>query len=203
MNTRILYGLSVMVAWCCCVTGCSQEPSPEQAYTNFWQKTDREFADVDKSPLDDEARAAFDSVPRYAFDAAYRVEAEWEPLTGQKPMTFETTGPRKQRYQKVGILHFEIDSTKVHLSAYRNLDLMRNAAYRDRLFVPFTDATSGVTTYGGGRYVELEVPEGERAVLDFNRAYNPYCVYSDRYSCPIPPRENHLDVEIRAGARVE
>ncbi len=162
-----------------------------------------EFADAEKSPLNEAARAEFDSLPRYEFDENYRVPARWEPLERQKPMTFETTGPRKHRYQKAGILHFEIDSVELQLSAYRNLDLLRDPDYEDELFVPYTDETSGMTTYGGGRYVELEVPEGGKAIVDFNRAYNPYCVYSDRYSCPIPPKENHLEVEIRAGARVE
>lgn len=201
MKTRYCY-LPFVAAVLSFSTGCSQDPSPREAYTEFWEKTDMEFADPEKSPLNEAARAEFDSVPRYDFDENYRVEARWEPLEGQKPMTFETTGPRKHRYQKAGILHFKIDSVELQLSAYRNLDLLRDAEYRNELFVPYTDETSGLTTYGGGRYVELEVPASDEAIIDFNRAYNPYCVYSDRYSCPIPPAENHLEVPIPAGAQV-
>ena len=61
------------------------------------------------------------------------------------------------------------------------------------------DKTNGKESYGGGRYLDLEIPEDKIIILDFNKAYNPYCAYSDRYSCPIPPIENHLDVAINAG----
>lgn len=189
-------------------SGCTQDVgqrdlTPREAYEEFWQKVDGDFADAEKSPLSAEMLAEFDSVPRYAYDPAYRVEALWVPLSGEKPMTFETTGDVKHRYQKAGLIRFDLDSVSLELSAYLNLDLMRQSPEGNSLFVPFTDETSGFDTYGGGRYLEVDLPEGETAVVDFNFAYNPYCVYSERYSCPIPPRENHLEVPIRAGARVE
>ena len=85
------------------------------------------------------------------------------------------------------------------LTAYRNIDLSRLEGYRNYLFVPFTDLTNGESTYGGGRYLDLEGPLGNAVELDFNRAYNPYCAYGGAYSCPIPPIENHLGVAVRAG----
>jgi len=70
------------------------------------------------------------------------------------------------------------------------------------LFLPFTDLTNGTVSYGGGRYIDLKIPEEEDAiVIDFNTAYNPYCAYSPRYSCPIPPEENHLEIEIPVGVK--
>lgn len=69
------------------------------------------------------------------------------------------------------------------------------------LFVPFVDETSGKETYGSGRYLDLEQARGDDYVLDFNMAYNPYCAYNDDYVCPIPPRENKLPIEIRAGEK--
>ena len=72
----------------------------------------------------------------------------------------------------------------------------------DHLFLPFTDNTNGVETYGGGRYIDLKIPAGNTINIDFNKAYNPYCAYSDKYSCPIPPPENHLDIEIKAGIKL-
>jgi uncharacterized protein (DUF1684 family) len=80
--------------------------------------------------------------------------------------------------------------------------LKKQKEYKKYLFIPFRDLTSGKESYGGGRYIDTEIPAGETLILDFNRAYNPYCAYSHRYSCPIPPEENTLKVEIRAGEKV-
>ncbi|MFV9484298.1 DUF1684 domain-containing protein, partial [Christiangramia sp. ASW11-125] len=71
----------------------------------------------------------------------------------------------------------------------------------DYLFLPFTDETNGISTYDGGRYLDFSIPEEKRVTIDFNRAYNPYCAYSGRYSCPIPPKENHLETAIPAGVK--
>jgi uncharacterized protein len=73
--------------------------------------------------------------------------------------------------------------------------------YKDYLFLPFTDLTNGVQTYQGGRYLDLRIPQGDEIVIDFNQSYNPYCAYSGRYSCPVVPSENHLDMEVLAGVK--
>jgi uncharacterized protein (DUF1684 family) len=69
------------------------------------------------------------------------------------------------------------------------------------LFCPFKDKTNGNQTYGSGRFLDFEEKDLENMVLDFNYAYNPYCAYNSNYSCPIPPFENHLDVEVLAGEK--
>ena len=71
----------------------------------------------------------------------------------------------------------------------------------DGLFIPFKDATSGRETYGAGRFLEIHEPDEERFTLDFNRCFNPLCNYSPAYNCPIPPRENHLEIAIEAGEK--
>jgi uncharacterized protein (DUF1684 family) len=83
----------------------------------------------------------------------------------------------------------------------KNVKLSKNKAYKNYLFIPFKDKTSGNETYGGGRYLDVTVPNSELTWLDFNTAYNPYCAYSYRYSCPIPPTVNTLPIEIRAGEK--
>lgn len=173
----------------------------EDRYRAFWNKTDEEFRDPDKSPLKPEYLADFDSVARYPYEADYAVWARIDRVERQKPFTFETTGDLKQRYQKAAELHFSIDTFELSLSAYRNLNLMRNPQYRNMLFIPFTDGSNGFGTYEGGRYLEVEMVESDSLFLDFNLTYNPYCAYSDRYSCPIPPKENDLKIAIRAGAK--
>ena len=173
----------------------------EEKYKEFWSKTDAEFADAETSPLKEDALTSFDSIARFAYDSEYALMAKFEVLKRQKPFTFQTTGSIKQRYQKAGILHFKVDTTVYQLSAYRNMEAMRLPGYDNRLFVPFTDESNGNGTYEGGRYLELEIPESDSTLVDFNMVYNPYCAYSDKYSCPIPPRENDLKVCIFAGAK--
>ena len=69
------------------------------------------------------------------------------------------------------------------------------------MFLPFSDETNGIESYGGGRYIDLRIPEGNTLIIDFNSAYNPYCAYNDKYSCPIVPRENYLRTRIEAGVK--
>ena len=87
------------------------------------------------------------------------------------------------------------------LNIYRNLDIVNKEGYEDYLFLPFLDDTNGFESYGGGRYIELDVTEEDNLVIDFNSAYNPYCTYNEKYSCPIVPRENYLPIEINAGVK--
>ena len=81
------------------------------------------------------------------------------------------------------------------------MDLIKSTEYKDYLFIPFTDATNGAETYEGGRYIDLTIPATDKITLDFNKAYHPYCAYTDGYNCPIPPQENHVPVRIEAGVR--
>jgi hypothetical protein len=79
--------------------------------------------------------------------------------------------------------------------------LTKKEGYEDFLFLPFNDYTNGNETYGGGRYLDLRIPDGSTIILDFNKAYNPYCAYTDRYSCPVPPKENSITTYIYAGVQ--
>jgi len=89
------------------------------------------------------------------------------------------------------------------LTLYQNFALLTNPLYKDLLFLPFTDLTNNKETYGGGRYINLDIKSINEAkiIIDFNKAYNPYCAYSDGYRCPIPPEENNLPLEIKAGEK--
>ena len=116
----------------------------------------------------------------------------------------ESSGPVKRNYRVYGKIHFSINDTAVTLNVYQSQDLMGTEQYRDHLFIPFTDATTSFETYESGRYLDLEIKDirSDKIVIDFNRAYNPYCAYvSGKYNCPIPPLENQLQVAIRAGEK--
>lgn len=157
------------------------------------------YNNQETTPLDKDEKQVFKGITFFDIDEKYIVEAELELLKNQKPFLMPSTGKRQQEYKKYGILHFEIDGQKLQLVVYQNIDLSKRKGYEKNLFLPFYDLTSGETTYGGGRYLDVEIPESNKMIIDFNQAYNPYCAYSARYSCPITPEENFLDIEIKAG----
>ena len=87
------------------------------------------------------------------------------------------------------------------LSIYQSTNHENNEGHEDYLFLPYTDLTSGDGSYGGGKYLDLKIPDGNTIIIDFNKTYNPYCAYSHRYSCPVPPEENDILVRIEAGVK--
>jgi len=179
----------------------AQDKDGFEAYKRFWNKTDSEFRNPEKSPLLDAAISSFDTVPRFEFDPEYRILAEWMDVKKSKPFYFNTTGDIKQKYRKVGIAKFNLKGESCELSIYKNLDLSRIQGFEDYLFIPYGDPSNGLETYGGGKYLSLHAEPKDSLILDFNQSYNPYCAYNDQYSCPIPPEENLLNVPILAGAR--
>jgi uncharacterized protein (DUF1684 family) len=139
----------------------------------------------------------------YPLDPTYRVVARFEKFADSPWFPMATSGKTPQIQRKYGRLTFSIHDTVVHLTLYQSQALMQKAATRDYLFIPFTDATSGIDSYGGGRYIDCAISDirDRILVLDFNKAYNPYCAYAAGYNCPIPPRENDLPVAIQAGEK--
>jgi uncharacterized protein len=85
---------------------------------------------------------------------------------------------------------------------YQYMKLINVEKYKNDLFLPFTDLTTGKQTHGGGRFLDLKIPDNDEIIIDFNKAYNPLCAYGNpKYSCPIPPKENYLEIKIKAGER--
>lgn len=177
----------------------AQDVAWRDSLESYWAKLDREFADLEHSPLDSADREAFDHLHRFPADPAFRVLARFKPARKVRSFGMRTSTDRVPEYRKVGVLHFMLDGRKEELHVYQNVKLSEQEPYRNYFFVPFTDLTNGEETYGGGRYLDLWGPLGEQVELDLNRAYNPYCAYSHRYSCPIPPAENHLPLRVTAG----
>ena len=140
----------------------------------------------------------------YPVDEKYRIHCRFERTVNSQWFRMESSGQIKRNYRTYGILHFTINDTSLTLQIYQSQELMGTAQYRDHLFIPFTDATSGEETYESGRYIDLGINDisKDRFIIDFNKAYNPYCAYvSGKYNCPIPPAENRLAVAIRAGEK--
>lgn len=139
----------------------------------------------------------------YEPDESFKVNCTFKKSDNVSPFKMMTSSGKKKEYYKYGILSFQLQGQNVELNVYRSMDLMSIPKYKNYLFIPFKDATNGKDTYGGGRYLELETTDiqNDSVILDFNKAYNPYCAFSDGYSCPIPPKENHLVVLIEAGEK--
>jgi len=106
-----------------------------------------------------------------------------------------------KKYRQYGLLTFTVNDTVCTLQVYQSLALMKKRGLKDYLFIPFADQTNYITTYAGGRYIELRTGDikNDSVILDFNKCYNPYCAYADGYSCPVPPDANKLPVAIPAG----
>lgn len=160
-----------------------------------------EFKDPQYSPLLPEDILNFEGLSYYDVNTHYLRKAKLELTPDSEPFEMETTTERRPVYKKYGIATFKINGVEYQLSIYQNLDLIKEPGYEDFLFLPFKDLTNGQETYGGGRFIDLNIPEGDEIVIDFNKAYNPYCAYNHNYSCPIPPYENHLKVKIEAGVK--
>ena len=119
----------------------------------------------------------------------------------EKVFKMKTTGARLPEYVKYGELTFTIDGKPFKLNLYQNIDLTQKEGYEDYLFLPFSDLTCGKQSYIGGRYIDMRIPKTNTVTIDFNKAYNPYCAYNHKYSCPIVPLENDLNIEVLAGVK--
>jgi uncharacterized protein (DUF1684 family) len=131
----------------------------------------------------------------------YKIVAVFKKVNDTKGFIMKTSGTKTPQYFKYGILTFTIDRKELQLTVYQSEQLMKDDKYRNYLFVPYTDLTSGNKSYGGGKYLDflLEDIQNNTLLIDFNKAYNPYCAYATGYNCPVPPRENDLPVAIKAG----
>lgn len=182
---------------------CNQEA--DQAYIdeikNHQKELNEQYADTSHSPLLEEDLKNFTGLDFFPIDPKFKVDAKFIRTPNEQPFGMKTTTDRLPLYVKYGIVKFEIGNQKFQLSIFQNLDLVKQEGYEDYLFLPFTDLTSGVESYGGGRYIDLRLPDSDHIIIDFNKAYNPYCAYNHRYSCPVPPVENDMKMEIKAGVK--
>lgn len=159
-----------------------------------------DFLKTSSSPLKKED---FEYLRFYEPNEKFKVACKFVATKRGKPFDIPTSSGQTATYTKFGELKFEIDGKAYKLAVYQSLRLRNLPQYRDYLFIPFKDLTNGKESYGGGRYLDLRMKEieGDKIYLDFNKAYNPYCAFSVGYSCPIPPKENHLKVAIEAGEK--
>lgn len=149
------------------------------------------------SPLTERQQEALDSLDFYPIDPDYKVRARMEPVPNRNMIEVPMTDGSVERYIRHSFAVFDLKGKPVKLLLLQAED----ETDRRNFFLAFADETSADETYGGGRYLNLRQDGQSSITIDFNLAYNPYCAYNPDFACPIPPRENILEIPIRAGEK--
>ena len=184
-----------------CLSSCNNGKQPVKGETEFQREINAEYKDATLSPLKEEDRKEFEGLDFFKYDSTFVVDALFTRTTDELPFKMKTTTDRLPEYIKYGVLDFFLNDEIFQLNVYQNQELIKQEGFENYLFLPFSDETNGIESYGGGRYIDLRIPESNKLIIDFNSAYNPYCAYNDKYSCPIVPRENYLRTRIEAGVK--
>ncbi|WP_397445382.1 DUF1684 domain-containing protein [Polaribacter sp. R77954] len=182
----------------------SQDKRPLVGKTEYQQKLNASYKDASKSPLKKKDLKDFKGLDFFPVDSSFIVTAQLTKTENAPTFKMATTTDRQPLYKEYGVLNFTLKGKALQLTIYQSQDDLRDEKYKDYLFLPFTDDTSGNESYGGGRYMDVmttDINDNQTITLNFNNTYNPYCAYNDKYSCPLTPRKNHLDIEIKAGVK--
>lgn len=169
----------------------------EEKLKFFREKKDRFFKEDSNSPLKENDKKKFRGLIYYPIDLKYAMIGAIEkyPIES-KPLyvTLPTNKEMGKKFVKYGRFKYKWEGKEYILQIYRPLG-------GGEFFLPFKDKTSGTETYPKGRYLYIEPMLGGKVLIDFNRAYNPFCQFNEKYTCPFAPEENWLDIAIRAGEK--
>ena len=169
--------------------------------TEYQRQVNNYFKDASVSPLKPKDLKNFQGLDFFEFDSIYVVKAKIEETKESLPFKMKTTTDIPADVRKYADLFFQISDKEFELSVYENLEYEGVEGYENYLFLPFLDETNENETYGGGRYLDLFLNGTDSIIIDFNKAYNPKCVYDENFSCPIVPRKNFLNTRIEAGVK--
>ncbi len=173
-----------------------------QEIAKYREEMKKGFLENPRSPL--KTAAELEKLRFFDVNAKYRVKCKFLRSPNQQPFNMPTSSGQAKLYVKYGTVSFELGGKKLQLAVFQSITPDGKPKNGNGLFIPFRDETNGETTYGGGRYLETTTDElaSKNPVLDFNKCYSPWCSYSDGFSCPIPPAENTLKIEILAGEKL-
>jgi len=196
MKNAVILSLLFLVIFSC-------SNNKEQSYTEeikeYRYKTNIFFLDKKTSPLTASDFKEFKGLSYFPIDKNFKITATFKRTKNTTPFEMQTSTDEKSIYTQYGIATFKINNKVLSLHIYQEQVPIFQGS-EGYLFLPFNDLTNGNETYAAGRYLEVDIPNKNTIILDFNKAYNPYCAYNDKWSCPIPPQENNLDIAIKAGA---
>ena len=158
--------------------------------------------DTTYTPLHFDSLPGFKGLNYFPANEKYVVQVKVKEKLGEV-FKMPTSSGKIKEFRQYAVLKFELNGKKFKLPVYQNMSLLKNPLHRNHLFIPYTDLTNSNETYGGGRYIEVEIPKkGELLTLDFNQAFNPLCHYRTGWNCPIPPKENFLNIRVEAGEKL-
>ena len=198
MKTRLIFCIAFAVT---VLMGCNSQKKTVKFQSEFQKQQNNFFKDASKSPLKPKDLKAFESLDFFPVDSLFIVTAQLSRTPNTEFFDMKTTTERVTKERVFGVLSFAINNETYNLNVYQGAPDPDGETESDYLFLPFLDDTNGSETYGGGRYIDLNIPVGNQLTIDFNTAYNPYCAYNEKYSCPIVPRENYLPLKINAGVK--
>ncbi len=182
-------------------TICFAQSTYQGEVNKFQTELNDEFLNPESSPLNEKQIKDFKGHSFFAVNQSYKITAEFIRSTDIVTFQMKTSTSRLPTYDKYGVAKFTLNGKQYQLTLYQSHRLRESEKYKNYLFLPYTDLTNGFESYGGGRYIDLTIPEDNQIVIDFNKSYAPSCAYNHDYSCPVPPEENHLDIRIEAGVK--
>jgi hypothetical protein len=202
---KLLRTIAIVLAVAAALGGCNAgNPPPEESEGDYVSQIqvaraakDEAFLEQPNEPVPPAKVSDFLPLKYFPPDPEYVVPASLNPSRERIVVEMPTSQGKIRKHQRVGVLEFMLKGQPLTLGAF-----VEAGAGLDRLFVPFSDMTSGTETYAAGRYLELDRTASGVYTIDFNRAYNPYCYYNPDFDCPYPPRESRLPLPIRAGERL-
>lgn len=194
---------ALVVLWAAVAAACSSRPPEEPKDYAARIAADRAAKDAafqkEAEPVPENRKALFLPLEYFPIDPDYNVPAQLKPASDRSIFEMTTSAGNRDKFRRVGTLEFLLKGQPMRLTAFAPAA----AKTDDRLFVPFSDLTSGTETYPAGRFMDLDRSPTGIYEVDFNRAYNPYCYYSPTWECPYPPAENRLKVPVRAGEKMK
>ena len=195
-----LFKINYLTLFFSCIIffNCKKGKEPIPGYTDHQQKQNAFFQDASKSPLTKKQLKSFKALPFFKLDSSFIVKAYLEKQIDTHFKDIPTSTERFVRQRVYGLVKMKIKEETITLKIYQTESAFLNE-HDNTLFLPFLDLTNGENTYGGGRYLDLIIPDNDSLLIDFNKAYNPYCAYNPKYSCPIVPRTNFVPLKVEAG----
>ncbi len=200
MTTIIAFLLAMLST--CSLTD-KDVPKIIQSNLEFRADLNAEYADSAETPLLYDDWKTFTELPFYDIDTAFYVIAQFRRMENAVPFGMKTSTDRLPTYEVYGIASFTLKGQSFEMPIYQSHKSRDSEEYKDYLFLPYNDLTNGQGTYAGGRFIDLRIPKNDEIIIDFNQSYNPLCAYNHKYSCPIPPKENFMNVRIEAGVKYE
>lgn len=205
MNSKlfvfVILGFSI-----CFFSSCTQKASKpllkaDDILLQHREQYKQGFLKDQRSPLKTESEVAL--LDFFNYDASFDIQCKVVKAENPQPFDMPTYSGTSKVYIKYGNAQCPLNEKIVSITLYKSAMAFQNPIYQDHLFLPFKDETNGELTYGGGRYIDLNIHDinNDSIRIDFNKCYNPWCAYSEGYSCPIPPKENNFNFSINAGEK--